>query len=162
MIKPSAIAIIVILVATSLVAAPPQFQQIVDRYEAVRVGLVADSDAVVASEATKIVALATAAQSRFDAQKFGVKSENAAAAAKLLPQITATAKALAKSTNIAGARAAFGALSAQMVDMHRLAPASKSAIAYCSMAKKQWLQPKDIIGNPYYGQSMARCGEFIN
>jgi hypothetical protein len=30
------------------------------------------------------------------------------------------------------------------------------------MAQKVWLQPKGEIGNPYYGQSMARCGEFVS
>ena len=35
-------------------------------------------------------------------------------------------------------------------------------VMYCSMAKKSWLQlAGGEIGNPYYGQSMARCGEAV-
>jgi hypothetical protein len=30
------------------------------------------------------------------------------------------------------------------------------------MAQQVWLQPKGEIGNPYYGQSMARCGEVVS
>ena len=36
------------------------------------------------------------------------------------------------------------------------------AVAFCSMTQKVWLQPSGEIGNPYYGQSMARCGEFVS
>jgi hypothetical protein len=32
---------------------------------------------------------------------------------------------------------------------------------YCSMAKKNWLQPDKSTRNPYYGRSMLRCGELV-
>jgi hypothetical protein len=35
-------------------------------------------------------------------------------------------------------------------------------VAFCSMTKKSWLQPKGEIGNPYYGKSMPRCGEVVS
>ena len=32
--------------------------------------------------------------------------------------------------------------------------------AYCPMAQKPWLQEGSTLANPYYGTSMATCGEF--
>jgi hypothetical protein len=37
-----------------------------------------------------------------------------------------------------------------------------TVVVYCAMAEKVWIQPKGEIGNPYYGQSMARCGEVVS
>ncbi len=34
------------------------------------------------------------------------------------------------------------------------------ARAYCPMVKSFWLQKKGDIANPYYGESMLRCGVF--
>ena len=38
----------------------------------------------------------------------------------------------------------------------------RPAVGYCPMAAKSWLQlDGEEIGNPYYGQSMASCGEVV-
>ena len=35
----------------------------------------------------------------------------------------------------------------------------KPVVAYCSMEKKSWLQPKGAITNPYVDAAMRACGE---
>jgi Cu(I)/Ag(I) efflux system membrane fusion protein len=30
---------------------------------------------------------------------------------------------------------------------------------YCAMAKANWLQTDKTVKNPYYGESMLKCGE---
>ena len=35
----------------------------------------------------------------------------------------------------------------------------RPVVAYCSMAKHSWLQPKGEIENPYFDASMRACGE---
>jgi membrane fusion protein, copper/silver efflux system len=32
---------------------------------------------------------------------------------------------------------------------------------FCSMVKKNWLQPDKLTRNPYYGPSMLKCGELV-
>ena len=68
------------------------------------------------------------------------------------------AQSVAKATDIAGARRAFGALSDEMIRVRNAAGGARPAVYYCSMVKKSWLQPKGQVGNPY-DSAMAMCGE---
>ncbi len=48
------------------------------------------------------------------------------------------------------------------VRYRQLAGDTTTAVAYCPMAKKPWLQKEgEAIGNPYYGQKMPGCGSFV-
>jgi hypothetical protein len=59
-------------------------------------------------------------------------------------------------------RAAFGSLSKALVRYRQLVPDPAPVVVFCSMAQEVWLQPEGEIGNPYYGQSMARCGDVVS
>ena len=82
------------------------------------------------------------------------------ARAEKQPAIAAKADAVAASKDIASARAAFAALSDEMIKFRAAAAGDRPAVAYCSMEKKSWLQPKGEITNPYVASSMRACGEF--
>jgi len=79
-------------------------------------------------------------------------------------EIAATARELAKKTDIESARVEFGKLSTQMYDYRKMSGMSSDDVhAFaCDMAKKIWLQESDDPGNPYYGRSMARCARKID
>lgn len=135
------------LAAPAAPAAPAAggFNAVLPHYEAVRKELLADSLKGVATHAEEI---------RKRAPQDALGKEIAAAAGQL-----AAAKDL-KTT-----RDAFYALSKPMVRWHEAAGGAggkDTVVAYCPMAKRSWLQPKGEIGNPYYGPSMATCGEVVS
>lgn len=72
--------------------------------------------------------------------------------------IAKQADAVAKSTDLDKARASFAALSDGMIQLRSKATGARPAVYYCSMAKKSWLQPKGLVGNPYE-PAMPSCGE---
>jgi Cu(I)/Ag(I) efflux system membrane fusion protein/cobalt-zinc-cadmium efflux system membrane fusion protein len=51
-------------------------------------------------------------------------------------------------------------MSQPMSDTQPAQPSSprELAVAYCPMAKANWLQPGDVIANPYLGREMPTCG----
>jgi len=65
--------------------------------------------------------------------------------------------ALAKSSSLKEARAAFEKLS----DKAKQLAAGQSGyyVAYCPMVKKDWVQTSETIANPYGGKEMLTCGE---
>lgn len=73
----------------------------------------------------------------------------------------AAAGRLAASADSAGARKAFGDLSAAMVRYRAMNGDRDSMVVHCDMVKKDWVQPKGEIGNPYTGKAMARCGRVV-
>jgi hypothetical protein len=78
-------------------------------------------------------------------------------------RIVGAAKQLEKTTKIADARVAFGAMSEAILaymEAEKLTPASGVRVAFCPMVKKPWLQRDGEIRNPYYGSSMLTCGTF--
>ena len=98
-------------------------------------------------------------------------ADNAAAIAKTvqtdakeLPATVASeAKALAKATDLASARAAFKPLSETLIQYladHKIQGAYVKV--YCPMARANWLQADRNVNNPYFGQAMATCGEIQN
>jgi len=107
------------------------------KYEAIRQGLLKRSLTDVRKNAAALAKDARAAK-------------NAAVAVQ--------ADAVAKSADLAKARAAFGALSDEMVKVQKAAAGARPAVYYCSMARKSWLQAKGKVGNPYE-PNMATCGE---
>jgi hypothetical protein len=78
-------------------------------------------------------------------------------------KIDTAAVQLASATELTDAREKFGVLSDAIVtymDGLHLIPPEGVRKAYCPMAQKPWLQEGSILANPYYGTSMATCGEF--
>jgi hypothetical protein len=65
--------------------------------------------------------------------------------------------ALAKSSSLKEARAAFEKLS----DKAKQLAAGQSGyyLVHCPMLQKDWVQTSEKIANPYYGKEMASCGE---
>lgn len=78
-------------------------------------------------------------------------------------RIDTAALQLASATELPDAREKFGVLSDAIVTymdgLHLTAPEGVRK-AYCPMAQKPWLQEGSTLANPYYGTSMATCGEF--
>ncbi len=138
------------------------FDTITTHYEAIRQALLHDSTADVAVHARAIAAEAAAPTARFDAAQADVPADNSSECTALLPEVEKSAKALAASTDLEAARAAFGELSKPMVRYREMATGNRPEVVYCPMAKKSWLQPAGEIGNPYLGQKMARCGNVVS
>jgi hypothetical protein len=78
-------------------------------------------------------------------------------------RIDTSAVQLASAVELDDAREKFGVLSDAIVTymdgLHLTAPEGVRK-AYCPMAQKPWLQEGSTLANPYYGTSMATCGEF--
>ncbi len=85
----------------------------------------------------------------------------AALAAEAQKAKNGTVAKLAQSVSIAkdldGARRVFGPLSDEMVKIREAAKGARPAVYHCPMLKKQWLQPKGEVGNPY-DAAMPMCG----
>jgi hypothetical protein len=121
------------------------FGELMKPYEEIRQALVLDSLDGVAEKAAAI----------------GEKADQTADDENLL-KISGFARQLSEASDLEGARGAFYELSKVMVRYRsKVGGEGLPVVAYCSMLKKSWLQPEGEIGNPYYGQSMAVCGEVV-
>jgi hypothetical protein len=109
------------------------------RYEAVRVALVNQSLTDATARASELAAAA-----RDDDQDV----------------IAARADALVQAGDLERARHAFARLSDSLIEYRKTTTEEpKPIVAYCSMAKHSWLQPKGETTNPYLDASMRTCGE---
>lgn len=146
---------------TTSAGAPSAFDRIQGHYEAIRQALLQDTTEGVANSAGDIERESTALESDLDLRTAGVRGDAADQLRELVPAIRIAAEGLRAAVDIDGARESFGELSEAMVRYRQLVPDPQRVVVFCSMAQKVWLQPKGEIGNPYYGQSMARCGEVV-
>lgn len=129
------------MTAFLLAAALPVFaeqQPLLAKYEAARQGLLKNSVADVQSAAKDLAAAARA-------------GKNA--------QLATKADALARAATVKDARNAFAAVSDEVIKLRDASTGDRPAVAYCSMEKKYWLQPKGAIANPYVDAGMRACGE---
>ena len=70
------------------------------------------------------------------------------------------AETIAAGKDLSYQRAAFQALSENMITVVKAAGSSKTAyVAYCPMKKASWISAEAGIKNPYYGSSMLTCGK---
>ncbi len=136
---------------------PDAFEVMSAHYEAIRLALHNDSMAGVAGNATAIMELAD----RFDPAAAGVAEDAAAQAEALMPELSSRAAEVADAETTDAVRAAFFELSKPLGRYRKLAGIEGTVVAFCSMAKKAWIQPEGEIGNPYLGQGMPTCGEVI-
>jgi hypothetical protein len=157
--------IVTLAVATSfmtLAGESTTFDQISTPYEAIRQSLLNDSMDGVVEAAGSIGRDLDAMGGDFSEKTAGVRPGARDDLRPVLPAMRTATDELRKATTIDEAREAFGSLSKEMVRYRSLVPEPGSVVVFCSMAKKVWLQPKGDIGNPYYGQSMATCGEIVS
>ena len=72
-------------------------------------------------------------------------------------QIAEQAVSVSKATNLSAARERFKPLSLSIEPL--AAGAHGYTVMTCAMAQADWVQASGDVKNPYFGQSMVRCGE---
>ncbi len=84
--------------------------------------------------------------------------------AKTMPSAVATeAEALAKTSDLKSARAAFKPLSDSLIQYLADHKAKDAYVQVsCPMANASWLQTSKSVSNPYYGKDDLTCGEIKN
>jgi len=158
----SLILMVTLGVGQTLAGESSAFDGMLTHYESIRQALLNDNTDGVGENARHIRELTQRLESDFDEQAAGIQPDRAGDLRTLLPTIRETSAVLTEAETIADARSAFGKLSKAMARYRQMTADPHSAVAFCSMAQEVWLQPNGEIGNPYYGQSMARCGEFVS
>jgi len=159
---PSLALVLAVGFGSALATESSTFDRMLTHYESIRQALLNDGMEGVAENARHIQHLAQALESDFSNEAAGIRTDSGDDFHKLLPSINDAAGLLIEAGAIGDARATFGELSKAMVQYRQMTPDPVPVVAFCSMAQEVWLQPKGEIGNPYYGQSMARCGEFVS
>lgn len=138
------------------------FERVHSHYENIRLTLLHDGLDNVADDAGHIHALSQQLEKDFSERLAGIRPAGAEELRNLLPVIRDASTQLSKAGRISEAREFFGVLSNAMVQYRRLVDDTALKVAFCPMARAFWLEPSGEIGNPYYGQRMARCGEFVS
>lgn len=157
----AAVVLLAVAGAPAAAAESDGYDTLVGHYEEIRLALLDDRMDGVAEEATALARGARALAADFVAAEAGVPPGAGEEAERMLPELWSAAEVLAAAGDLAEARTAFGALSEPLLRYRELAGDTEVKVAHCPMAGKSWLQKdRETIGNPYYGQSMARCGTF--
>lgn len=138
------------------------FETWLQDYEAIRLSLFNDEVEGVADRAEQIVASIDRLSGDFSPAAAGIDPSRSEEIGALLPEIRQRALELANARDLNAARNAFSELTKPLVRYREAAVAASPVVVYCSMARKAWLQEEGEIGNPYYGQSMAKCGEVVS
>ncbi len=138
------------------------FAGIVEPYEKIRNALVQDTLEGVSAESKRLAQALDGFRGAVGGGQAGLREGGREEVEALLPEIWTSAEALAAAPDLATAREEFGRLSKALVQVRRWVESPETVVAFCSMAQKVWIQSKREIGNPYYGQSMARCGEIVS
>ena len=74
--------------------------------------------------------------------------------------LAVAAGTLADAGDISAARAAFGALSAALIEYADSVGIGELRVAFCPMANESWVQQDGPIANPFFGAIMLDCGSF--
>jgi len=138
------------------------FDRLAAPYETVRQALLHDSMNGIVGAAVRIERELNALESNFSEAAAGVRAGAGDDLRPVLAEIRTGTAGLRNAAAVEEARESFGSLSEALLRYRQLVPEPGSAVAFCPMAQKVWLQPKGEIGNPYYGQSLARCGEIVS
>ena len=125
---------------------PPAVATVFDNYGRIQTALAQDSLKDVAKEAQSIAK--------------AVKDDEMTTFSKNIAQ---QAEAVAKATDLHGAREAFKPLSQSLINYVAKTPALAGSYrqVHCSMANADWLQKEATVNNPYLGHEMLHCGEFV-
>ncbi len=139
------------VVSLAIAGAPPAgTDQLLGQYYSIHKSLASDSVNGVAASVAEIA--------KISRQAAGTETQ---AKAQLLALSDTAAKF--NSADLKSARNGFGDLSDKLI-AYLKASGSKTNPPfqfYCSMVKKNWLQPDRATRNPYYGKSMPTCGELV-
>jgi len=137
------------------------FATIDSSYQSIRLALLEDSRKGVQKNAEAIAKTAAALQSNPTAANAGVADADLTTVSDLLPQVIERAKVLAKASEIGAQREALKKLTQPLVRWHEKLTGERPRVAYCPMERGAWFQPDGVLGNPYGGTRMPRCGSFI-
>ena len=120
-------------------------RQVLAPYESIRAALATDSTDGVARHARRIQAIVRG---------------GGAEATRSLGALSRAAGRVAGASDIAAARAAFGALSTALIRLLEADPQLRRGLHrfQCPMAHESWVQPSAQLQNPYMGTQMATCG----
>jgi hypothetical protein len=152
-----------LILATGVTLAGTAGEEPFAQYEQIRQALLFDTTEGVAEQAGAIVRWAENGAADRGTEAGGVCDAGASECGTIMDEISTAAVRLGSAGSLDASRQAFGELSRAMVKLRgTLGEGPKPVVAYCSMADKVWLQPKGELGNPYYGQSMATCGEIVS
>lgn len=151
----SVLAVVLFIPSLAVAASTSEvFDEIIQPYEAVRLTLLNDSIEGVGERATGIREIAETASK-------GVKTDEEIR--PLLTKIASFAGDLAEAADIETTRTAFYEMSKILVQYRsKVEGDDLPRVIYCPMAKKSWLQLEEEVGNPYHGQSMAKCGNDVS
>jgi Cu(I)/Ag(I) efflux system membrane fusion protein len=143
-------------------AEPVGYESIAAHYESIRQALLHDHMDGVASQALSLRQESERLGEGFEASVAAVPEDRAADCLEILPELRAAADEVAAAADLTEAREAFGVLSKAMVRYRQMLAEPDTVVVYCPMAEQVWLQPEGEIGNPYFGQQMARCGQLVS
>jgi len=153
-------ALAVVACAPAWAGQPSSFEVVMQHYEPIRLALLEDSTKGVAENGKAITSELKTLQAEFSHQRVGASHDAMVVVQEKLPEMIASAEALAEAESLEAARGAFYELSKPMVRWREgVASDDRPAVAYCPMHKKSWLQPGEEIGNPYGG--MPGCGKIV-
>ena len=138
------------------------FAALDEHYQAMRLSLLVDSTEGVSEGAKAIARIVSELKAAPSAGAAGVPEGSLASLEELLPLVLERAETLAAARTLTAQREALKKLSQPLVRWHELVTGPKPRIAYCSMERGAWLQPDGVLGNPYGGKRMPRCGSFID
>jgi hypothetical protein len=91
------------------------------------------------------------------------KTINDDSASTFPKNVAQKAGAVAKATDLHGAREAFKPLSQSLIAFVSKNPSLAGTYrqVHCPMANADWLQKEAVVNNPYMGKEMLHCGEFV-
>ena len=138
------------------------FERISTHYEGIRQALLHDTADGVSEQANEIQHLCDALEADLRASVNRDSPTERSARLAILGSVRDAASRLAVAGEITEMRAEFGHLSKKMVEYRQVAAEPALVVVFCSMTEQVWLQPAGEIGNPYYGQDMAGCGEIVS
>lgn len=155
-------ALLAVLAGAATARADEAFDTVMEHYGSIHRALVADDLGAAREPAARLTAAITDLRQRLDVGTAGVTAEHRDKVKALLPELDEAAVALRAAGDLGAARDAFYALTKPLVRWRQTLGAGP-AVVYCPMKKRSWLQSADQeIGNPYYGQKMATCGEIVS
>ena len=154
-----------VLLTIAAVAAGPAlaadaFEPVMEPYGVIHQALAGDTLDGVPTAAKSLADELRELEKEMTAEEAGVEAAELADVRSRVADAAAAADRLAKAEDLVAARTAFGELSDALVTWRNLA-GSGPAVGFCPMAKKPWLEADtETLENPYYGESMLRCGSF--
>jgi hypothetical protein len=94
---------------------------------------------------------------RYEQVRAALAKDNLDGAKKAALELGVDGTAIANADSIGAARNEFAALSERATKL--AAGQSGYYVVNCPMLKKDWVQPRGAISNPYAGSSMPTCGK---